>query len=320
MTSSRPQRRRLLGSLLASTVLVVASCAMPTWTPKASPSSIPGLGASVDPAAAGKAVVGLVTDYGQCDEAEGKIAAMVEGWQPDIVVTTGDNTQGVDGCVPFTESVGSYYGDFIKDRRGPRFFPSTGNHDYEDVGEPAPGGKSTEYTAYFDYLPTNADPSRRWYSVQVGPVVFFMVDSESPDNDLAKQRTWLRDSLASAPRDVWKVVLFHRPPFTSGPHDPYTPMSPSSGWTYKEWGADIVLNGHQHVFEDVIHDGLHFVTTGVGGKHLQRECPKTRAEGSQLCLEGAGALLIHGSANELSLEYRLVDTPETKSWELTLTR
>lgn len=321
-TSSRWARRVAPAMLLPTLVLVLSACALPTWTPggAASTTDVASPGVNIEPQTAGTAVVGLVTDYGQCDDAEAKVEARVRAWNPDVVVTTGDNTQGVDGCVPYTESVAAYYGHFLNDPRGPRFFPATGNHDYEDNGQPAPGGKSTAYTDFFDYLPTNADAARRWYSARVGPVMFYMLDSDAPEPDLALQRTWLRTSLAAAPDGVWKVVLFHRPPFTSGPHDPFTPMSPSAGWDYKGWGVDIVLNGHQHVFEDVIVDGMHYVTTGVGGRVLERDCPTTRAAGSQTCIKGPGAVRLKVTESSLKLQYRLLDAPDEKAYQLELTR
>lgn len=243
--------------------------------------------------------VGFVTDYGQCDKAERQVASMVTQWETDAVVTSGDNSQGVAGCTPFTESVGEYFGDFIHGPDGPRLFPSTGNHDYEDAG-----AGLDAYANYFSYLPHNSDDKGRWYSVRVGQVAFFILDSEAPAKDLDTQRVWLQRSLAAAPKDVWKVVIFHRPPFTSGPHPPLTQMSPSAGWTYREWGADLVLSGHQHYFEDVVVDGMHYVTTGVGGKLLERPCPATRTAGSQTCVDGPGAALIRADSTRLSLEYR----------------
>lgn len=307
-------RRSLRCIALVSAVMALAACSLSS-NPFDPPGPTPSLGVTVPSAAPDTALVGLVTDYGQCDDAEAQVADLVRGWQTDVVVTAGDNTQGVDGCVPFTESVGDYYQDLIDDPRGPRFYPIVGNHDYEDAG-----AGIEAYAHYFDYLPHNADPKGRWYSLAVGPVTFFMLDNDTPKADLKAQQLWLKDALAAAPEDSWKVVMFHRPPFTSGPHDPFTPMNPSAGWLYQEWGADIVLNGHQHVFEDVIVDDLHYVTTGVGGKLLERECSVERTPGSQVCIEGVGAVRIRADPANFTLQHYLLDQPDQPDYEITLTK
>jgi VCBS repeat-containing protein len=54
----------------------------------------------------------------------------------------------------------------------------------------------------------------------------------------------------------------HHPPFSSGGvHGSEEDMQ----WPYQEWGASVVLAGHDHVYERIIKDGFLYYVNGVGG-------------------------------------------------------
>ncbi|WP_345206164.1 metallophosphoesterase family protein [Fodinibacter luteus] len=247
----------------------------------------------------------LIADFGNCGPGAARVATMVDAWAVDAVATAGDNTYDDDpGCTPFTESVGDYYDSYVNDPDGPRFWPALGNHDYED-----PNAGLAKYRDYFTYLSTEADAQQRWYDVTVGGIHLFVLDNDAPDADLAAQRTWLRERLAAsraADPTTWNVVVFHRPAFTSASHPDEVAMRPDAGWDYRGWGADIVIAGHQHVYEDVVVDGMHYVTAGIATNGLERGgCDAELTTGSRLCREGVeGALRIVATAASLTLEYR----------------
>lgn len=249
--------------------------------------------------------VALITDFGNCDEGEQAVADMVDRWQPQAIVTAGDNTQTTEGCAPYTESVLPYYGEWLDRADGPQFFPVLGNHDYNNEG-----AGLERYVRAFPYLSAADDPQRRWYERRIGGIHFFLLDSEVAGDDARTQQEWLRSALETAavsPTDAaWRVVVFHRPAFSSGVHGPWAPMQPSAGWDYRGWGADLVVSGHQHVYEDVIVDGLHYLTAGVGASGTERACPApdARTEGSRTCVAGAGAVLLAASPDTLRVEYR----------------
>lgn len=248
--------------------------------------------------------IALITDFGNCDSGESDVAAMVDSWEPLAVLTAGDNTQGVENCTPYSQSVDPYYNKWFSGVDGTRFFPVLGNHDYTNAG-----AGLEAYNQAFRFLSTQADEQRRWYDVTVGEVHFFMLDSEVTGDDMASQQQWLETTLTeakSSPTDArWRVVVFHRPAFTSGPHEPRKEMQPAAGWDYKGWGADMVISGHQHVYEDVLIDGFHYLTAGVGAKGTERPCPASSklTPGSRGCIAGAGALKIVATPEQLVLEY-----------------
>ena len=39
-------------------------------------------------------------------------------------------------------------------------------------------------------------------------------------------------------------------------------------WPFKEWGASIVLSGHEHTLERLVIDDLTYIVNGLGGKNL----------------------------------------------------
>ncbi len=133
-----------------------------------------------------------------------------------------------------------------------------------------------------------------------------MLDNDAPDADLTAQQAWLRDGLAASRADdpaTWNVVIFHKPAFTSASHEDEVAMRPDAGWDYRGWGADIVIAGHQHIYEDVVVDGLHYLTAGLGGTANYRECPAELREGSRLCLDGTGSSLIEAPPDQFELPY-----------------
>ena len=78
-------------------------------------------------------------DFGQAGPNELAVANLVDSFQPDFCVTTGDNNYGAG---PLDVNIGQYYSEYIGNYQGAygpgsatnRFFPSLGNHDYTDDG------------------------------------------------------------------------------------------------------------------------------------------------------------------------------------------
>jgi predicted phosphodiesterase len=260
---------------------------------------------SATPTPAAATTLALIADFGNCGPGAQRVADMIDTWDAAAVTTAGDNTYNDDPtCTPFTDSVGDFYGDWVEDPEGPRFWPALGNHDYEDKG-----AGLEKYRAYFTYLPTEADPQQRWYDVKVDGIHLFILDNDAPDADLAAQQVWLRERLtASRAQDpaAWNVVIFHKPAFTSASHPDEVEMRPDAGWDYRGWGADVVIAGHQHAYEDVVVDGMHYVTAGIATNGLERGgCDDELTDGSRLCLTGVeGAMRLDATATSLRMEYR----------------
>ena len=235
--------------------------------------------------------VAVIGDFGGGTEAESQVAALVRGFQPDLVATVGDNNYPDGAAETIDRNIGRYYHDFIAPYRGAfgpgasvnRFFPALGNHDWRTAG-------AKPYLDYFE-LPGN----ERYYTVRRGPLELFVVDSDphEPDGVTADsaQGRWLRAALASSDAPH-RIVLFHHPPFSSGPHGSTCELQ----WPFRAWGATAVLSGHDHSYERFATGGMPYVVVGTGGQSLYK--PQPTAPGSLVRIFGRhGALRIDVDAD-----------------------
>ncbi|MEK7617369.1 MAG: metallophosphoesterase [Patescibacteria group bacterium] len=213
---------------------------------------------------------GVIGDFGRDDQGknvnEGKVASLVKSWNPDFIITTGDNNYGDGAAATIDPNIGKYYHEYIGNYQGTfgagatenKFFPSLGNHDWHQA-PPQP------YLDYFT-LPQGAG-NERYYDFVKGPVHFFAVDSDSHEPDGTKatstQAQWLQQKLQAA-TEPWKVVYFHHPPYASGQHPSLTSMR----WPFKEWGASVVLSGHNHHYERLEANGLPYLIVGSSGSSI----------------------------------------------------
>lgn len=206
----------------------------------------------------------VIGDYGKAGANEAAVATLVKRWNPDLIITVGDNNYPRGSDTTIDQNIGQYYHEFIHPYRGKfgsggtvnRFYPSLGNHDWY-----TPGAKP--YLAYFT-LPGN----ERYYEFSQGSVRFFALDSDKnePDgkSDTSIQARWLKERLAEA-TEPWKIVYFHHPPYLSGAnHRSDTAMQ----WPFAAWGASAVLAGHEHVYERLNVDGIPYFVNGLGGASI----------------------------------------------------
>jgi len=205
----------------------------------------------------------VIGDYGLASANEAAVADLVASLQPDFIVTLGDNNYVLGGSDTIDANIGQYYHDYIFPYSGGygggadrnRFFPALGNHDWETAG-------AAPYLDYFA-LPGN----ERYYDVVQGDVHLYAIDSDpgEPDGVSADspQAEWLRLGLAASTAS-WRIVYMHHPPFSSGYHGSNAYMQ----WPYAAWGADLVLAGHDHIYERLEEDGLTYVVNGLGGAAL----------------------------------------------------
>jgi hypothetical protein len=242
-----------------------------------------------------------IGDYGEDSRPEAAVADMVADWNPDFVITLGNNNYPAGEQATIESNIDKHYRDFIGSTFATtRFFPSLGNRDWGDgsitsltcVGSVCTG----PYFNHFD-LPGN----ERYYDYVKGPIHFFVLDSNSqePDGITADsiQAAWLQAALASA-TEPWKVVYFHHPPYSSGFHG----STPALQWPFEEWGADLVLSGHDHNYERLVVDGFPYFVNGAGGRNI-RDCGAA-IPGSQICYDtDFGAMTITADACRMTLTF-----------------
>ncbi|MFN2150025.1 MAG: PQQ-dependent sugar dehydrogenase, partial [Anaerolineales bacterium] len=249
----------------------------------------------------------VIGDYGLAGDPEAEVASLIKSWLPDFIITVGDNNYPDGEADLIDENIGQYFHEYIYPYQGTygdgagvnRFFPSLGNHDWN----------INHAQAYFDYfeLPGN----ERYYDFVWGPVHFFAIDSDSREPDgvgrSSAQAQWLQESLAASTA-LWQVVYMHHPPYSSTSEEPVDWIR----WPFQEWGADLVLAGHDHYYERLEIGGIPYIVNGLGGGPIYDF--GEIYPGSQVRYnDDHGALLVEASATEIILTFEnrqgnLIDT------------
>jgi len=218
-------------------------------------------------------------DSGVGSTAQTQLAARMAADTFDLALHTGDVAYGnanLVGGASYTQYDNWLFGVYSWMRSRP-LYPSIGNHDdeigfaqaYRDVFVLPEQGATTTY-------PDNAE---RFYSFDYGPVHFVALDTEHAFIDTARrqaQLAWLDADLA-ATTQPWRVVYFHRPPYSSGSeHGSSLDVRQAFAPIFERRGVNLVLNGHDHDYErskpwrEFVTTGspVTYVVTGGGGAAL----------------------------------------------------
>lgn len=204
----------------------------------------------------------VIGDYGSHDANELGVANLVKSWNPDFIITTGDNNYESGAASTIDINIGQYYHDYIGNYHGAygagsvenRFFPSLGNHDHV-------AANAQPYIDYFT-LPGN----EYYYDYVRGDIHFFVLDHYmfGGTSQTGETALWLKAGLAAS-TSRWNIVYFHAAPYTSGiGNSSYLPMR----WPFAAWGADVVMAGHEHSYERLTEDGITYFVNGAGGRAL----------------------------------------------------
>lgn len=223
----------------------------------------------------------IVGDFGEVGYKSRAVSILIKSWNPDFIITTGDNNYPVGSNETIDDNIGSLYSTYIFPYVGKyppspiqknRFFPCLGNHDLDTNG-------GAPYLKYFS-LPGNG----RYYDFVKNNVHFFVLSSDprEPDGiDIgSKQASWLKKRLKES-TSPWKIVYFHHPAYSSQTKLPSTDenveiRSKNSerkiDFPFSDWGVSVVLNGHVHVYERFEIKGIPYVINGLGGEDLYEFC------------------------------------------------
>ncbi len=241
-----------------------------------------------------------IGDFGVNDTNELAVSQLVKSLNPDFIISTGDNNypkgeqSTIDGAIGkyYQEYIHPYVGNYGPGADSNMFWPSPGNHDYDTPG-------ATPYYNYFQ-LPGN----ERYYDFVKGDVHFFSLNSniEEPDgiDSAGAQAQWLKNKLSQS-SSKWKVVYMHHAPYGSVGHG----NSPIHQWPFQEWGADVVITGHNHTYERLEVDGFPYFVVGCGGRRLHNIYFTILQ--SQVIHKTFGAMLVQAFPDSLRFEFHSVD-------------
>ena len=218
----------------------------------------------------------IAPDPGSSKDDDVATSNLILDADPTAVLTLGDHQYPRGELAEFRSRSG-YAGSWGRFRA--RTHPSPGNHDYSD-----PAGGAAGYFGYFGRLA--GDPAKGYYSFDLGAWHLITLNSNcgdggapSCDRDSAQVR-WLQADLEDNAKRC-TLAYWHHPRYTdpAGHRD-----DPRTRWFWNALyaaHADVVLAGHNHVYERFgpqhplgqlvdYGAGVRAFTVGTGGNSLYR--------------------------------------------------
>lgn len=192
------------------------------------------------------------------------VAAMLRA-PSDFLVHTGDMVQ-TGGSDTDWQIFFRIERPLLRDRC---LFGAVGNHELVGYG-------ADRFLRYF-HPSKAASPGTEgglFYSVRWSNARFFFLNAMAPW-DSSHDREWLgRELDRSAVEDgaVHRIAVMHHGPFSAGPHGPNTAFVRGGvEELLRARGVDLVLAGHDHLYERGESRGLKYIVSGGGGAPLYQK-------------------------------------------------
>ena len=166
----------------------------------------------------------------------GVISALAHSKQADFTVFNGDIVRDPD--VPAQWDDWFDFGQNFLEKN--LVLHALGNHDALSI---------PDYLNNFE-LPasTPTGGTELYYAVNYGEAVFISLDSEIADD--VNQYNWLINTLQVNVNKKWKIIFFHKPFYTMGPHTGEMDSYLNTWWkAFDDYGVDLILTGHDHMYE-----------------------------------------------------------------------
>ena len=231
------------------------------------------------------AAAGDIAGSGTGDEAT---ALLLDRLAPNGVLTLGDNAYSSGTAWEFA----TYY-DPTWGRHKAETHPAPGNHEYLTAGA----------SGYFGYFGAAAgDPSKGYYSFEVGAWHLIALNSEIAHGDDSAQLAWLQTDLAAHPTTC-TLAYWHKPRFSDGTDN--GSFAPFWRVLYQA-GADVVLAGHEHNYQrlaplnpsgalDTVR-GIREFVVGTGGRGLYPLVDDPLVQAGNATTHGVLELTLHAQS------------------------
>ena len=175
--------------------------------------------------------------------------------RPDLHVNTGDLVESGE--------VADQWDLFFKVERDllrhVPLLPVIGNHDKDE---------NTFYNSLWCLPGIRDNPI--YFALRYGNALFLVLDYDEIGDGSTKQDEWVEQQLLQAAEDPTIRHIFpsyHVPPISSGPHgnSTNTHMLGRLHGLFKQAGVKFVFNGHDHLYERSLYDGIYYIVAGGGG-------------------------------------------------------
>ena len=272
--AGRGRSWRWAAAFLGALVLAASSTACRDLGPRSELQALADSAAWVNPVSLGPPVLLAAGDVARCGQAGDDTTAALLDTLAGTVLALGDQAYGRGSAAEYRDCYDPSWG-----RHRARTRPAPGNHEYGSGGA-AP---------YFAYFGDAAGPAGRgYYSMDIGAWHVVSLNSNVAMHPGSAQAQWLQADLAAHPSRC-TLAFWHHPRFSSGKHGSDPDVAPL--WdVLADAGADVVLAGHDHVYErfarmsadgavdDV--NGIRSFVVGTGGADLYpfRDVPVAGSE------------------------------------------
>jgi MYXO-CTERM domain-containing protein len=192
---------------------------------------------------------------------EAVVRAMVQA-PGDFLVHTGDMVED-GGNAQDWQTFFDIEAPLLRDRP---IFMAIGNHElYDDAA-------GANFARYFAFVDEQRAP-RLYGTARLSNVRLFFLNAMH-DWDSGEERAWLERELTKADTENgvgWRIAVLHHSPWSAGPHGPNPKLVdghvPELLAAHK---VDLVLAGHDHIYERGEAGPLKYVISGGGGAPLNR--------------------------------------------------
>jgi predicted phosphodiesterase len=219
------------------------------------------------------------------------VVAKTLAYAPDFVLNTGDLVDATN------------YTEFFKIEkdllRNAVILPAPGNHDTASL-----------YQYGFD--------RPNYYAFRWGNAFFLSISTDDSYQVGSTQYQWIEQQLQAAHADPtiqWIVAYHHFPVYSSGEHGSTADMQTTLNPLYKQYGVDLVFNGHDHIYQRVERDGIEYFVSGGGGAPLYT-VSSTLVQGTQTALSANHTIVVDVDGGVLDLNAYKTDGTKIDSVHL----
>jgi Calcineurin-like phosphoesterase len=253
------------------------------------------------PARPARFTFAVVGDFGSGTADETAVASLIKSWQPDFVLTVGDNAYPLGSRELLDRDIFRPYSAVMREAA---WFPALGNHDVKaDDGKP-------ELEAFHSL------GKERWYRFTWGNAAIVVLDSDTSVAPGSPQLRFARRALAR--RSCFRFAAWHHPPW----EPPGRPLSPGLRRNIvplvQKNGVQVVFVGHLHAYaRSRPHNRVVYVAVGTGGASLDYDTRKLTIPQARVVQGHFGALRVDVAGRTARFRYETVDGKVRDRFRLT---